>query len=83
MKGLFLLTILLVGCAASPVVTEVKVPVVVPCIRVELAKPDYETPKLKPDASDGLKVLALARDWLRSRIYEAQLESVINACKSL
>ena len=78
-----LTTVALAGCASTaPVITEVKVPVSVPCIKQEQVpqRPDYETPKLEDSTSDGNKVLALARDWARSRGYEAKLEAIAVEC---
>ena len=79
-----LFTLLLSGCACTaPVITEVKVPVSVPCVKAEQVpqRPDYETPKLTPDATDGNKVLSLARDWARSRGYEGKLETIVAECR--
>jgi PBP1b-binding outer membrane lipoprotein LpoB len=85
MRALVLLAALvLAGCASTaPVITEVKVPVSVPCVKPEQIpqRPDYETPKLTPDATDGNKVLALARDWARSRGYEGKLEAIVSECR--
>lgn len=75
--------LVLAGCASTaPVITEVKVPVSVPCIKPEQVpqRPDYETPKLDDTTSDGNKVLALARDWARSRGYESKLEAIAGEC---
>jgi hypothetical protein len=83
---LYLITIVvlmsLAGCVTSPLnVQEVKVPVRVACVKHEPVRPDYETKHLTPDASDGAKILALARDWLRSRKYEGELEAAVEGCK--
>lgn len=72
----------LTGCASTaPVVTEVKVPVRVECIKEVPVRPTYETEALQKEATDGQKVLALVRDWARSRRYEGSLEAVVEGCK--
>jgi hypothetical protein len=87
MRTLFLLlltTLALAGCASTaPVITEVKVPVSVPCVKPEQVpqRPLYETPYLTDAATDGNKVLALARDWARSRGYEGKLEAIVAECR--
>lgn len=83
MKMLTLLALAaLTGCASTaPVVTEVKVPVRVECIREVPVRPTYETEALQKEATDGQKVLALVRDWARSRKYEGSLEAVVEGCK--
>jgi len=70
------------GCATKPLATqEVKVPVHAPCVGAVPAAPAYEFDKLTPSASDGEKVLALARDWPRGRKYEGELEAVVAGCR--
>lgn len=74
--------LLVVGCASAPPATvEVKVPVPVPCVTAVPARPEYEFGKLTLAASEGEKVLALARDWPRGRAYEGALEAVIAGCR--
>ena len=51
-----------------------------PCVKDVPPTPTYEFDKLPWDAPAGVKVLALARDWLRGRQYEGQLESTIAGC---
>ncbi|MET3135277.1 hypothetical protein AAKU55_005585 [Oxalobacteraceae bacterium GrIS 1.11] len=76
-----LLAVLLAGCAgAPPAIQEVKVPVFVPCVLSVPSRPDFEFGKLTLAASDGEKILALARDWPRGRKYEGELEAVIEGC---
>lgn len=70
---------LLAGCATKPQTVEVKVPVYVPCAKV-VPRPAFAFPVLAADASEGEKVLALARDTLLHFKYEAQLEAVISGC---
>jgi len=73
--------LLLAGCASTPPApVRVEVPVMVPCIREVPARPDYEFDKLALAAKDGEIILALARDWVRGRKYEGELEAVIEGC---
>lgn len=82
MKAILLLAILLAGCAGAPTVTQtVEIPVFAPCVKLVPARPAYEFDKLTLAASDGEKVLALARDWPRGRKYEGDLEAVVEGCK--
>ncbi len=72
----------LAGCAsAPPAPVRVEVPVMVPCIGEVSPRPAYEFDKLPSTAPSGEIVLALARDWLRGRAYEGQLEAVIAGCR--
>lgn len=71
------------GCAAMPPApAEVQVPVLMPCVASPPSRPAYEFERLPATAGDGDKILALARDWSRARIYEAKLEAAIAACLS-
>lgn len=83
MKALLMVSVAaLAGCATRvPATVEVRVPVVVPCVKEVPPRPAYEFDQLTPAAADGDKVLALARDWPRGRKYEAQLEAVIAGCR--
>lgn len=82
MKVILVLAVLLAGCGTAPPATvEVRVPVYVPCVTVVPARPDFEFGKLTLAASDGEKVLALARDWPRGRAYEGALEAAIAGCR--
>lgn len=82
MKILMPLCLLLTACAApAPATQQVALPVYVPCVQTVPARPDYEFSKLGLVASDGDKVLALARDWPRARKYEGELEAVIEGCQ--
>lgn len=77
-----LIAVMLAGCGTAPVATQqVDVPVVSKCVNQTPAKPDYEVPKLPKTATAGEKIAAIARDLLRSKPYEAQLEAVIEGCK--
>jgi starvation-inducible outer membrane lipoprotein len=80
---IILLALLLAGCAAAPapVTQEVKLPVYVSCVTAVPARPDYEFGKLTLTATDGEKVLAMARDWPRGREYEGELQAVIDGCR--
>lgn len=73
--------VLLAGCGATlPATQIVEVPVHVPCVKDVPARPVYEFDKLPLDAPDGQKVLALARDWVRGRKYEGELEATLAGC---
>lgn len=70
------------GCATrTPTTQEVKIPVYTSCVKAVPAKPDFEGPKVAPDASNGEKVLAIARDTPRHFKYEGELEAVIEGCR--
>lgn len=72
---------LLAGCASAPPATQtVYVPVQTPCVKDVPVAPVYEFDKVPLDASAGEKILALARDWLRGRKYEGELEAVLAGC---
>ncbi|MDQ1920561.1 hypothetical protein [Massilia pseudoviolaceinigra] len=73
--------LLLAACAGpAPAIPVVKVPVYRPCVTGALERPTFAVRGLAPDASDGEKVLALARDLPLHLKYEAQLEAVIAGC---
>lgn len=79
---IIILTVLLAGCATvPPAPVRVEVPVMVPCMGDVPPRPAYEFDRLPATATGGEIVLALARDWLRGRAYEAQLEVVIAGCR--
>ena len=78
----WMLVLVLAGCgSAPPAPIRVEVPVMVPCVGEVPPRPAYEFDKLPSTATDGEIVLALARDWLRGRTYEAQLEAVVAGCR--
>jgi hypothetical protein len=78
---MLLICLVLAGCASAPPATQtVEVPVYVPCVTERLQRPVYEFDKLPADASDGRKIMALARDWLRARKYESELEGAVAGC---
>ncbi len=77
-----ILTLLLAGCAsAPPAPVRVEIPVFTPCVKVQIPRPEYEFDKLPTTATDGEIILALARDWSRGRVYEAQLDAIIEGCR--
>ena len=77
----WMLILVLVGCgSAPPALQRVEVPVFTPCVKVVPQRPVYEFDQLAPAATDGEFVLALARDWLRGRKYEVELEAAIARC---
>ena len=79
-----ILVILLASCAsAPPAPVRVEIPVFTPCVEVVPQRPAYEFDQLRPSASDGELVLALARDWPRGRKYEGELEAIIEGCLSV
>lgn len=81
MRVLLMLAVVLSGCASAPPATQtVEVPVYTPCVKAVPARPDYEFGKLGPAATDGDKVLALARDWPRAMKYGGELEAVVAGC---
>ena len=62
-------------CGSAPPITQyVNIPVYLPCVKEAPARPEFEFNKLPLDATDGEKILALARDWPRGRKYEGELE---------
>ena len=72
---------LLAGCGTAPSATQtVYVPVHTPCVKDMPVAPLYEFDKLPLDAQAGVKVLALARDWLIGRKYEGKLEAALAGC---
>lgn len=76
-----LLVLVLAGCAsAPPTIQRVEIPVYTPCVKVVPERPTFEFDNLPADASDGAKVLALARDWARGRKYEGELEAIVSGC---
>ncbi len=81
MKVIILMSTLLAGCCSTPLApVEVRVAVTVPCIKTVPERPDFEFDRLPSLASDGGKVLALARDWPRGRSHEGQLQAAIAGC---
>ena len=74
--------VLLAGCGTTPLApVRVEVPVMVACIGEVPPRPTYEFDKLPSTATDGEIILALARDWVRGRNYEGELEAVIAGCR--
>jgi hypothetical protein len=87
MKAIFAMLVVLacVGCATKsvPATREVQVAVMVECVKNVPARPANEFEKLTTAASDGEKVIALARDYPRSQKYEGELVAVIEGCRSM
>lgn len=79
---ILLIAVLLAGCASAPppAMQTVQAAVYVPCVQEQPQRPVYEFDKLPADASDGRKIMALARDWVRGRKYERELEAVVAGC---
>lgn len=72
----------LAGCGtAPPAPVRVDVPVMVSCIGSVPERPAYEFDRLPVTATGGEIVLALARDWLRGRGYEGELEAIVAGCE--
>lgn len=78
----WMLVLMLVGCASAPLVPQrVEVPVFIPCVKTASQRPVYEFDQLAPSSTDGDIILALARDWPRSKKYEGELEAIIEGCR--
>ena len=78
------LAAMLGGCTtAAPAPVRVEVPVMVPCIAEVPPRPAYEFAKLPATATDGEIILALAQDWARGRLYEGELDAIIEGCLSV
>ena len=78
----FAIVLLLAGCGSAPLAPQrVEIPVFTPCVKSVPQQPAYEFDQLAPAATDGEIVLALARDWLRGREYEGELEAVVAGCR--
>lgn len=69
------------GCGtALPAAQVVNVPVFTPCVKSVPARPAFAALALPAGASDGEKVLALARDTIEHFKYEGLLEAAIAGC---
>jgi hypothetical protein len=82
----WMLVLVLAGCGSAPLAPQrVNVPVFTPCVKTVPQRPAYEFDRLSAMAmaTDGEIVLALARDWLRGRKYEGELEAIIEGCLSV
>src|SRR5882762_8880692 len=69
------------ACATDTRIQRVEVPVILPCVKSVPVKPDFETAHLLKASNEGEKFLALARDYVRGRIYEGGLEAVVAGCQ--
>ncbi len=78
-----LLVLLLTGCTTVPPAPPVRVlvPSYVCCVKQVPARPEFEYLQVASDASDGAKVLALARDLPRWLKYEGQLLATVEGCR--
>lgn len=74
----------LAGCAAAPPAPNdvAALPVQVPCVQQWPPRPVYDFATMSVDDSDGAKVLALTRDWIKARKYELALEAALAGCLS-
>lgn len=85
MKPLILLLALIVaGCAAPqcvPVVTEVKVPVAVPCDEPLPHKPAFAVDALEIGAPIDKQMRALRAERQQRNGYELELEAAAGACR--
>lgn len=82
MKLLILPCLLLTSCATlfPPKTIEVKIPVIVSCIKILPAKPDFITDEVLSEYTQGNFVTALHIDRLKRQSYEAELEAVLSGC---
>lgn len=75
---------LLAGCASTPQATQtVYVPVATSCVKTEdiPVRPAFAVEQLSANATDGEKIVALARDWPVGRKYEGGLEAALAGCR--
>lgn len=75
--------LILAGCAApgAPVVTEVKVPVPVPCKMPTIARPVFAVEALPIGAGIWEQMQALRADRRQRQGYEIELEAAVDACR--
>jgi hypothetical protein len=75
----------LVGCvttpAQAPVVTEVRIPVRVPCDEPMPARPAYAVDALAIDADIGAQMRSLRAERRQRKGYEIELEAAAKACR--
>lgn len=77
----YLLVLLLSGCSLlPPKVQEIKVPVILQCVKFSPVKPDLISDAELLKMIDGNFVTALHLDRLQRQSYEAELEAVIAGC---
>jgi hypothetical protein len=80
-KYLLVISLMLTGCVSSaPITQRVDVPVAVACVKRDQIpeRPQYEP--YDSSAADGDVLLAVSRNWFKSRPYEAKLEAIANGC---
>ena len=77
----YLIVLLLSGCSLlPPKVQEVKIPIIVPCVKYSPVKPNLITDAELLKMIDGNFVTALHLDRLKRQSYEAELEAVLAGC---
>ena len=81
----FIAAVLLSGCVTQqpkPLPQEVKVPVVVSCMKPDQvpSQPAYESLLDNDNTPDSTLVLHVTRDFARSLPYQAQLQAIIASC---
>ena len=86
MKKILIALAITLMCACTsnrPATQDVNKIVSIPCLKSNdvPTRPAYESYTTAATASDGDKVLAITRDWARSRPYEARLEAIIKGCE--
>lgn len=80
-KYILFISLMLTGCVSSaPITQRVDVPVAVSCVKRDQIpqRPQYEP--YDSNAADGDVLLAVSRNWFKSRPYEAKLEAIANGC---
>lgn len=72
--------VLLLGCASKPPI-EIKIPVVVPCIKEQPVAPIYPTVAEDTGIFERVKVLLAERELRKG--YEAKLQAMLTACEEI
>lgn len=80
MRAILILLAFLAGCAGTPVVQEVQVPVMVPCLEERPVRPKFTLDKLPLDASDHDLLISLWIERLERKLYESRLETAMAGC---
>jgi len=90
MKKIIVVLMMLSGCASVPnAVTQVKVPVSVPCVIQKIDKPAFAVDGLSIEPPAGVtreefiwqQMNALRADRLQRKGYESELEAAIRSCQ--